>query len=256
MEFLGFEKALQKNFAEMAKGAAHLFEVAVDKDEMWNLYLESFPAGTNEIYRKCRKYDCSCCRHFMKKVGMVVAIKENQVHTIWDVNVGDTTFQPVADALSAYVKAHAVTDMYVGHEKKIGTERNYKQMEDGKVETYEHFFFELPDKFVFDRRQSAGDIKGALRDTKSVFRRSLEEITEESILTVLELISQNSLYRGEEWKAVLTEFLKYKRAYDKLESPEEKENFLWEKSAAAGQAIGRIRNHSMGTLLVNLSEGI
>ncbi len=256
MEFSGFEKALQKNFAEMAKGAAHLFEVAVDKDEMWNLYLESFPAGTNEIYRKCRKYDCSCCRHFMKKVGMVVAIKENQVHTIWDVNVGDTTFQPVADALSAYVKAHAVTDVYVGHEKKIGMERNYKQMEDGKVETYEHFFFELPDKFVFDRRQSAGDIKGALRDTKSVFRRSLEEITEESILTVLELISQNSLYRGEEWKAVLTEFLKYKRAYDKLESPEEKENFLWEKSAAAGQAIGRIRNHSMGTLLVNLSEGI
>ncbi len=256
MEFLGFEKALQKNFAEMAKGAAHLFEVAVDKDEMWNLYLDSFPAGTNEIYRKCRKYDCSSCRHFMKKAGMVVAIKENQVHTIWDVNVGDTTFQPVADALSAYVKAHAVTDVYVGHEKKIGTERNYKQTEDGKVETYEHFFFELPDKFVFDRRQSAGDIKGALRDTKSVFRRSLEEITEESILTVLELISQNSLYRGEEWKAVLTEFLKYKRAYDKLENPEEKENFLWEKSAAAGQAIGRIRNHSMGTLLVNLSEGI
>lgn len=256
MEFSGFEKALQKNFAEMTKGAAHLFEAAVDKDEMWNLYLDSFPAGTNEIYRECREYDCSCCRHFMKKIGTAVVIKENRVHTIWDVNVGDTTFQPVADALSAYIKAHAVTDVFVSHEKRIGTDKNYKQMENGKVETYEHFFLELPDKFVFDRRQSAGDIKGASRDTKSVFGRSLEEITEESILTVLELISQNSLYRGEEWKAVLTEFLKYKREYDKLENPEEKENFLWEKSAAAGQAIGRIRNHSMGTLLVNLSEGM
>lgn len=256
MEFSGFEKALQKNFAEMTKGATHLFEVAVDKDEMWNLYLDSFPAGTNEIYRECREYDCSCCRHFMKKIGMVVAIKENRVHTIWDVNVGDTTFQPVADALSAYVKAHAVTDVYVSHEKKIGTDKNYKQMENGKIQTYEHFFLELPDNFVFDRRQSAGDIKGASRDTKSVFGRSLEEITEESILAILELISQNSLYRGEEWKAVLTEFLKYKRAYDKLENPEEKESFLWEKSVAAGQALGRIRNHSMGTLLVNLSEGM
>ena len=43
---------LMENFAEMTKDATHLFEVNVDKDEMWNLYLDSFPAGTNEIYRE------------------------------------------------------------------------------------------------------------------------------------------------------------------------------------------------------------
>ena len=57
---------LMENFAEMTKDVTHLFEVNVDKDEMWNLYLDSFPAGTNEIYRERREHDCSCCRHFIK----------------------------------------------------------------------------------------------------------------------------------------------------------------------------------------------
>lgn len=255
MEFIEFKKALQEHFAEMANDATHLFEIAVDKDEMWNLYLDSFPTGTNEIYRERREYDCSCCRHFIKSIGNAVAIKDNKVISIWDLQLGDTTFQPVADALSAYIKSHVVTDLYVSQDKKIGTDKNHEQLANGKINTYEHFYLELPDNFVFDRRRSAGDIKGTFRDTRNVFKRSLDEITEESIMTVLELISQNSLYKGEEWKAVLTEFLKYKKDYDKLETAEKKELFAWEKSIAAGQAIGRIRNHSIGTLLVNISDG-
>lgn len=255
MEFLEFRNALQKNFAEMTKDATQLFEVAVDKDEMWNLYLDSFPPGTNEIYRERREYDCSCCRHFIKTIGNAVVIKNNMVHTIWDMSGVGTTFQPVADALSAYIKAHAVTDVYVSHEKKIGTKTSLERLADGKVNSYDHFYLELPDKFVSDKRRPAGDIKGTFRDTRNVFKRSLDEITEESVMTVLELISQNSLYKGEEWKAPLTEFLKYKKAYGKLTNAE-KENFAWEKSIAAGAAIGRIRNHSIGTLLVNISEGM
>lgn len=256
MEFSEFKKKLQEHFAEITKDVTHLFEVLVDKDELWNLYLDSFPAGTNEIYRERREYDCSCCRHFIKTIGNVVIIKDNKVSTIWDLELCDTTFQSVADALSAYIKSHAVTDVYVSQEKKIGTDKNHEQLENGQINTYEHFYLELPDKFVFDKRRSAGDIKGTFRDTRNVFKRSLDEITQESIETVIELILQNSLYKGEEWKAILTEFLKFKKDYDKLETAEGKENFAWEKSITAGQAIGRIRNHSIGTLLVNISEGM
>ena len=59
MNFKGFRDLIGRRFAEISKDATHLFEVEVDKDEFWNMYLDSYPEGTNEIYRKRREYDCS-----------------------------------------------------------------------------------------------------------------------------------------------------------------------------------------------------
>lgn len=253
MEFIEFKEALQRNFTEMTKDATHLFEIDVDKDELWNTYLSSFPAGTNELYRERTWHDCSCCRHFIKNIGNAVVIKDNRVHTIWDLSLNDTTYQPVCDALTDFVKSHMVTDIWISKEKNVGTDFNYEDM-DGKMHKWDHFYLELPDKFVDRSGKSIGDIKGGFRDTRNVFKRSLDEITMDALDTILELINSNTLYKGEEWKAVLTEFRKYKKEYEKLVSDIERELYAWEKSVVAGIAIGRIRNHSIGTLLVNVSE--
>jgi hypothetical protein len=256
MDFIKFKEIMQNHFAEMTKDVKCLFEVEVDKDELWNLYLDSFPAGTNEIYRERREYDCSCCKQFIRNIGNAVVIKNNQVHTIWDLELNDTTYQPVVDALSAYIKSHAVTNIYVSKFKKIGTDHNRERLNNGEIVKWDHFYLELPDVLVNRSYRSVGDIQGEFRDTRNVFKRSMDEISEESVLTVLELISQNSLYKGEEWKVVLEQFVTYKQKYDKLETEIEKENYAWENSVIAGSVIGRIRNHSIGTLLVNISDGM
>lgn len=255
MEFTMFKKAIQDHFAELSKTADHLFEVEVDKDKLWNLYLDSFPAGTNEIYRERREYDCSCCRQFIRAIGNVVFIKDSVMHTLWELTGLGDKFQPVADALDAYIKAHAVTDVYISKFAKIGTDKNHEQLPDGKVHTWEHFYLELPRKFVDKTNRSVGDLKGPFRDTKNVFKRSLEEITDDAVDTVLELIGQKSLYKGEEWQHALNEFKRYKGMY--AATPAElRDNFAWEQSLNAGASVGRIRNHSMGTLLVNISQGM
>lgn len=251
--FLKFKKALQDHFNEMQKDATHLFEVDVDKDELWNTYLDSFPAGTNNIFRERREHDCSCCRQFIKNIGTAVTIKDNQVHTIWELELNDSTYQPVCDALDAFVKAHKVTDIYITTFTKMGTDFNFEEI-NGRSHRWDHFFLELPSKFVNKSNSSNEEIKGQFRDTRNVFKRSLDEITMDALDTILELINSNTLYKGEEWKTVLTEFKKYKKEYDKLTSESDKELYAWEKSVTAGIAIGRIRNHSIGTLLVNVSE--
>ena len=251
--FLKFKKALQDHFNDMQKDVTHLFEVNVDKDELWNTYLDSFPAGTNNIFRERREHDCSCCRQFIKNIGAAVTIKDNQVHTIWELELNDSTYQPVCNALDAFVKAHKVTDIYTTTFPKMGTDFNFEEI-NGRSHRWDHFFLELPSKFVNKSNSSNEEIKGQFRDTRYVFKRSFDEITMDALDTILELINSNTLYKGEEWKSVLTEFKKYKKEYDKLTSESDKELYAWEKSVTAGIAIGRIRNHSIGTLLLNVSE--
>ncbi len=254
MNFSEFKAVFQRNFAEMVKNADSLFEVTVDKDEFWNLYLDSFPSGTNEVFRERREHDCSCCRHFIKAIGHVVVISGNKVRTMWDFTTGDETYQTVINALDTYLKERAVKDFFVIKENYVGVDSNWERIDGAKSIKWDHFYLNIPDKFVDRSGRSIGDIQGSLRDVRNVFNRSLTEITEDAVMTVLELIASNTLYRGSEWKAILTKFLQYKRAFDNLPD-EEKSNFAWENAKAAGEAIGKIRNHSIGTLLIDISNG-
>ena len=256
--FRDFVKAIQKNLQQMSKDSSRLFTVNVDTEELYNLYLDSFPAGTNEIYRERREYDCSCCRHFIIDVGNVVSIKNGELHTIWGINpVSDDKYNVVAAALDAYVKQKAVSGVFLKKEKRIGTPENREMLPTGKINKYEHFFVDLPEICIFKEYYGhtlEGDLS-QFRDIRNVFKRSLDEISKEAVDTVLELIAQNSLYKGAEWKKQLTEFKNYQKEYGKL-TDEQKELWIWEKSIAAGAVIGKIRNHSIGTLLVNISEGM
>lgn len=256
--FRDFVKAIQKNLQQMSKNSSRLFTVNVDTEELYNLYLDSFPAGTNEIYRERREYDCSCCRHFIRDIGNVVSIKNGELHTIWGINpVSDDKYNVVAAALDAYVKQKAVSGVFLKKEKRIGTPENREMLPTGKINKYEHFFVDLPEICIFKEYYGhtlEGDLS-QFRDIRNVFKRSLDEISKEAVDTVLELIAQNSLYKGAEWKKQLAEFKNYQKEYGKL-TDEQKELWIWEKSIAAGAVIGKIRNHSIGTLLVNISEGM
>lgn len=260
MQFNEFSELLKAHFQEMAKDKT-LLVVDVDKDEFWNLYLESFPEGTNPIYRVRREFDCNCCKGFIRKVGNVVAItKDLKVISLWDVQTGDSTYQPVVDALSKYIKSHPISDKFYIAEKfllgrtTVGQALSHKQEENGKVTVFNHFHLPIPEQYRV-RGEQMGTFLGQFRDTRNVFKRSLDELTKESVDVVLELISQNSLYRGEEWKSVLQDFRKHQEVYSQL-TDEQKELYCWERTAGIGPSVGRIRNHSIGTLLVDISEGL
>jgi len=255
MSFSEFRDLLAAHFNEMSKDVPRLYTVDVDKDEMWNTYLDSFLPEDNPVFRERREHDCSCCRHFIKNIGNAVAIKDGVVTTVWDFNVDGTAYEPVVKKMSEYVKAHRVAEVYLSRFNRVGTEVSHESLPDGKVMSFNHFFLKLPQRFVFNNRGTIPEAVGQARDIRNVFKRSLEEISLDSIDTVLELINSNTLYRGAEWKRQLEEFRKYKVAYEPLNT-EQRELFAWEKSAEAGAVIGKIRNHSIGVLLTDITNGV
>lgn len=255
MSFSEFRAKFQSHLDQMMQGVPRLYEVDLDKDVLWNLYLDSFPADANVIFRKRREFDCSCCRSFVKAFGNVVAIRDMQVVTVWDFDTGSAKYQPVVDALASFVKQHPIANVYYAKSGTIGTDHSMEN-DDGNIIRWDHFSAQIPARLLYTGSQSEGEYKGAHRDIRNVFKRSLDEISLDAVDVVLELIGSNSLYRGEEWAQQLTMFRKYKKAYDAIQSAPLEEIFAWYTSAEAGAVVGKIRNHSIGVLLTDISEGM
>ncbi|NLH78727.1 MAG: hypothetical protein GX465_17020, partial [Acidobacteria bacterium] len=257
-EFDVLSKAMKAHINNIVESSQDLFLVDASPDELWTLYLKSFPPGTDPIFRTKTDHDCSSCRHFMRSFGNVVIIKNNVVTSIWD--FADTLpsgskYIPVVRALSNYIRNRKIIGPFVTDTPNIGVEKDHEKSESGTIITWEHMHIRLPGRFVNGTRQTLDQTRGKIRDQRNVFKRSLDEISDDAIASVLELIGQNSLYRGEEWKSVLESFQKHKVAYNKL-GEEAKELYAWEQSRSAGPVIGKIRNHSIGVLLVDISKGM
>ncbi|MBR2248546.1 MAG: hypothetical protein IJ880_16280 [Bacilli bacterium] len=256
MEFKPLRESIRRQFKKMCDQNQYLYEVSLDKDELWELYLNSIPEEHNKIYKVRREYDCSCCRHFIKSVGNVVAINNGVVTTIWDCDISEPVWKDVANILSDFVKKHKVAEVYVSKFNIAGTDYNMMQDENGKAIRWEHFFANIPDKFVHSSRfETVDTVRGQYRDIRNVFKRSLDELSMDAVDTVLDLINQGSLYKGDEYKRSVQKFKELKKKYNDL-NDEQKELYAWEKSVSIDQAIAKIRNTAIGTLLIDVSEGL
>lgn len=244
-----FVVALQKQLTKMAKTG--LFEVTLDKDQVWNHYLDSFPAGTNNLFRERREYDCNCCKQFIRDVGRVVTFVNGKRVSIWDIKVPGY-YQTVVDALSALINTAPVGDQFLHFQAKVGTAQS-NVLEDDKVVTYNHFHAVLPQEVV----KPNASIASALSESRSnvqVFERSLKELSLDAAETILELNAQGSLYRGNEQIASVTLFIEMKNKYDALPD-DQKEGFVWTQGLKLGHR-GKFRNSAIGTMLEDLTDGM
>lgn len=246
MNFIDFKLAVQNKINSMSSG--EMFVTDVNKDELYTLYLSSFPEGTNPIFRERTEHDCSCCKNFIRNIGNVVSFVDGELTTIWDINIGGF-YQVVADALSDKVKEGVITDLYRHYEHHVGTDKNNEIIE-GVVKEWNHFYSKLPDSKVM-RKDKIPTFLGNVRTDKEVLESSLTNISDEAIDIVLDLITQEALYRGNEHKRTVQLLRTTKTEYNQADN---KEIFLWQKSAEL-KSQGRFKNTVIGTLLLDISEG-
>ena len=104
LNFKDVKVGLENHLKKMTEENNHLIVVELDKDELWNLYLDSIPAEDNKIFRQRREHDCSCCRHFIKSIGNVISIQDGVVTTVWDFETAEPKWNKVVKILSDFVK--------------------------------------------------------------------------------------------------------------------------------------------------------
>jgi hypothetical protein len=243
--FKDLKQQIRANFDKLAQNNK-LFFIEVDRDLVWEMYLLSFSEEERQ------GHNCSACRSFLRQYGGVVAIVDNKRVLIWDNVDAPDIFKAFVSSIKAYLNSLPISDIFVTPQAHCGVDRNYDSINDV---TWEHFFFLAPPKFVSPAKD-IDSIKGHYRENRNLFLRGLETLTMDSIDTVLELTAQNSLYRGAEFKFSVESFRVVKEAYDSLTTEEEKSNFAWITYSTLPNTVSLIRNSAIGTLLVDLSEGV
>ncbi len=255
MEFSLFKRAVQQQINSMI--GKEWYFTNVDRDELWEMYLNSFPEGTNQIFRERREYDCSCCRSFVKNFGNVVTVNNGKLVSIWDIGeelTGENiAFKTVAECMRAFVKSHPIENIFRTHDKHIGVDKNVEVTENMETLTWEHFYTVIPQQYRLPKDQTIGNFHGDKRANMDVLKRGLTELSTEAMDIVLELIAQNSIYRGAEFKNSVSNFRTLKQEY--VATDMSLDIFFWEKAGLLGQA-SRFKNSLIGTLLEDISIGV
>lgn len=251
--FVEFRDIVNQKIVNMTVGGTPVFRTHISPDSLWDIYLNSFPEGTNKMYRERREYDCTCCAKFIRDVGNMVIIDNNlELVSVWDIQVGGY-YQPVVDAMAKAVKQYAIADHFLSPFANIGAAQNFELIEGGQKQ-WDHFHTKLHTRLV----KAEDKIPTYLNERRNDFNmllRSLNEFTIEAIDIVDDLIEQNTLTRAEQ-KAHLVKKLKAtKLNFDAFDDVELRIRYCWLKSVELGKE-GRFRGDVIGTLIEDLSQGV
>jgi len=246
MEFKQFAEAIHDKFNQMSQD--NLLVVEISKDELWEAYQNSFPTGENEIYKERPVHDCNICRQFIKNIGSVVSVTDNGRTTIWDIDVAEP-YATVARTMNEFILSKSIYSPFIRNEKKYGVYSN-TILDEGKTITFNHFHCVIPSANF--STNSGSDISKSV-STASVFKRGLEEISKDVIETVIDLIRDGSIYRGEEHLKSVKSFNDLLTDYQKLSDEQTKDDFVWKNYK---NMASRIRNSVIGSLLTDLTAGV
>lgn len=236
---------VQQRFEEFKKGPSKIFNVLYDRDKIWEAYLSGFSEDLKQ------EHNCSCCKAFIRQIGGAVVINEDfTVGTLWDLeDVPEEYAQPVRN-LSEYIKSLPIDGLYFHKFSAVGTDKS-PDPKAGVV--WQHFFLKIP-ATIQDKRDTFTSKSAEIRDRKNTLKRAVKEISDEAIDTVLELIAQGTLYRGNEYRSSIDAFQKVKKQAEKV-AKKNQDAFYWTKACDLPPGVSSIRGTTIGNLLLAISGG-
>lgn len=246
MDFSRLKAAFLSNFKDLSQ--RQLYVLDIPSEVLWDTYLGAF--DNDPIFKTRREHDCSCCRHFIRDMGALVTLQYGKMRSVWLFNMDEEPgYQKVVNAMAALAERYPIKDIFIAPQASMGVDKNRAEI-DGVIHTFNHFYVKVPNKFVADR-YDIDTKKGKARTDAEMMAKAVSTITSEAAHEVIGLINSNSIYRGAEFKASIEELILLQNRWTSHGCSAEV--FGWENFASH---VARIKNTAIGTLLVDLSEGM
>jgi hypothetical protein len=229
---------IQARFA----AAASLPLFTTDADDLFDVYVSSFPEGAAQQYHRCNS-----CSQFIRRFGTLVTIdaQYNVAPVMWHEDDAPDSYKPALAAMARRVRRAKVTGVFLSNEGRWGT----------AVTGDWHHFNVTPPASILHRSRTVtpGQAMAAKREAHGGLRRALGEITLETIEQALNLSTSGALYRGDLVKAPLQWFLDLKRA---VTGHAQRDNLTWRAAALAPDDFCHIRGKLAGTLMKDIEQGL
>lgn len=240
--------SMQAFFTDQLRIYKNIYKIdtGTDKDYLWRIYLDSFNDPAERQHN-----NCNCCRSFIRRYGdMVFITSDYRVISIWDFHIDNNhPYYKAIKALSSAIVSLPIKSKQYFLSDIIGEHRTL----DAKRQKYwDHFALQVVSNSRTHSLFLTNDTR--LREKLSlemaeisVVKRSLEELSLESVESALALIASGSVYRGNQFVETLTKFKDHLIKYHQLNDLE-KNRYIHKEDVYA------IRNSAIGSFLIDLNS--
>jgi hypothetical protein len=275
-----FNKLIQVQFNKMC-ATGKLFRSSLTGQQVWDIYINSFPEEQNPIFRDptSTTYNCNLCKNFIRRYGNIVSIDENyNIVTIFDVPTME--FVAVSRKLTLALKSAPISEVFFetfnelnslpyesctknNTQFKLGIDKNVKRytkeeaekygvVQPNEIRTFNHLHLFVPKQFVDISGNSVEALMADYRDAKNVFQRAMESISIDTYNLVRDLINQGSLLDGQTHLYKVEQMIPFALQYNQL-SQDKKDNWCWVNSYKL--PFAKFKNELIGVLCTELAEG-
>lgn len=264
-----------------------LFRAAITGDEIYQLYLKSFPEGRDPVFRDPNStyHNCNNCKNFIRRYGNIVSIAEDgSLITLFGGDNVKEEYAIVATKLNDAIKSKVILSVFfedydmldrkLNYERcnkkqetfRLGIHENHKQynkekaekfpgvVKEGEIRRFTHMHVNLPKQFVIMTGKSVESMIGEYRDKYEVFKRAMTEISLDTLSLVEDLINQGSLLDGPAHLPAIKVAMAQKKEWDKT-PVEKRDNLAWIATYGMSERNAKFRNTLIGVLCVELSQG-
>ena len=239
-------ETVRNHFSASVKGVKNLFEVDVDKEQLWQTYLLGFPKDQRQ------HYNCNTCKSFIRNYGRVVTIDDRgQIKSpLWSAAI-DGEHQKAFDNLNEFVRQGTVKGVFYSPDPSWGTAKN---LDERTGIVWEHLSVIPPATLVYRRRtKTAAQAMAEKREEYLGLRRALADFSPKTVERALVLSTSGTLHRGDLVKAQLEWFQGVIGSVKPSQGNHL--NLLWSVVATAPAGFCFIRSGLAGTLMSDIQEG-